>query len=255
MNPARAKLKHNIIVKEVSNDDEMSINTQASTHWDGLRHVPYLEDREFYNHVTQNDISGPYNNTRIGIQNLAEHPIASRGVLLDWADYAAEKNISCNAFDSFEIPYTDPQIIADSHEIKFQEGDILLIRSGYQLQYEALNETEKDQMGRREGADRKYMGVAGSVDSARWHWEAGFAAVAGDTNAYESWPPVTEGGRLKLHEIFLSSWGMPIGEQFSLEALSKRCKELDRWTFFVTSQPLNLPGGVASPANIMAIFY
>ncbi|KAF4923993.1 hypothetical protein CGCF413_v002217 [Colletotrichum fructicola] len=232
MNPARAKLKHNIIVKEVSNDDEMSINTQASTHWDGPRHMPYLEGRKFYNHITQNDISGPYNNTRIGIQNLAEHPIASRGVLLDWADYAAEKNISYNAFDSFEIPYTDLQIIADSHEIKFQEGDILLIRSGYQLQYEALNETEKDQMGLREGADCKYMGVAGSVDSACWHWEAGFAAVAGDTNAL----------------------GMPIGEQFSLEALSKRCKELDRWTFFVTSQPLNLPGGVASPANIMAIF-
>lgn len=194
------------------------------------------------------------NSLKLTGADLAERPIASRGVLLDWADYAAERNISYNAFDSFEIPYTDLQAIADSHGIKFQQGDILLVRSGYQLQYEAFNETEKDQLGLREGDDRKYMGVAGSVDSARWHWEAGFAAVAGDTNAYESWPPITEGDRLKLHEVFLSGWGMPIGEQFYLEALSKRCKELGRWTFFVTSQPLNLPGGVASPANIMAIF-
>ncbi|KAF5526054.1 hypothetical protein CGCA056_v003832 [Colletotrichum aenigma] len=134
MNPVRAKLKHNVIVKDVSTDDE-----------DGPRYMPYSKGRKFYSHDTQNDISGPYNTTRIGIQNLAERPVASRGVLLDWADYAAEKIISYNAFDSFEIPYTDLQIIADSHDIKFQEGDILLIRSGYQLQYEALSETESDQ--------------------------------------------------------------------------------------------------------------
>lgn len=136
--------------------------------------------------------------------------------LLDWADFAAERNVSYNAFDRFGIQYPDLQAIADSHAIKFQQGDILFVRSGYQLQYEAFNETEKDQMGLREGDARKYMGVFGSVDSTRWHWEAGFAAVAADTNAYESWPPITEGERLKLHEVFLSGWGMPIGEQFSL---------------------------------------
>lgn len=49
------------------------MNTQASTHWDGPRHMPYLEGRKFYNHFTQNDISGPYNNTGIGIQSMYHH--------------------------------------------------------------------------------------------------------------------------------------------------------------------------------------
>lgn len=57
-----------------------------------------------------------------------------------------------------------------------------------------------------------------------------------------------------LHEIFLSGWAMPIGETFDLEKLAKHCKEQDRYTFFLSSQPLNLPGGVASPPNVMAIF-
>lgn len=44
------------------------------------------------------------------------------------------------------------------------------------------------------------------------------------------------------------------GELFDLEALARSCEELQRWTFFVTSVPLNMPGGVSSPPNIMAIF-
>jgi hypothetical protein len=44
------------------------------------------------------------------------------------------------------------------------------------------------------------------------------------------------------------------GELFDLEALSRTCHELNRYTFFVTSMPLNMPGGVSSPPNAMAIF-
>jgi hypothetical protein len=44
------------------------------------------------------------------------------------------------------------------------------------------------------------------------------------------------------------------GEMFDLEALSETCAELNRYTFFITSMPLNMPGGVSSPPNAMAIF-
>lgn len=47
---------------------------------------------------------------------------------------------------------------------------------------------------------------------------------------------------------------MPIGECWDLEELSRTCQALGRWTFMLTSQPLYVPGGVASPANAMAIF-
>ena len=44
-----------------------------------------------------------------------------------------------------------------------------------------------------------------------------------------------------------------LGELWDLEALAQICAETQRYTFLVTSQPLNLPCGVASPANVMAI--
>jgi len=47
---------------------------------------------------------------------------------------------------------------------------------------------------------------------------------------------------------------MPIGEIFDLEGLARTCAELKRYSFFLTSMPLNMPGGVSSPPNAMAIF-
>jgi hypothetical protein len=44
------------------------------------------------------------------------------------------------------------------------------------------------------------------------------------------------------------------GEMFDLERLVETCKKLNRWTFFVSSAPLNMPGGISSPPNAQAIF-
>jgi hypothetical protein len=44
------------------------------------------------------------------------------------------------------------------------------------------------------------------------------------------------------------------GELFDLEELAQTCQDLGRWSFFVTSVPLNMPGGVSSPPNALAIF-
>jgi hypothetical protein len=44
------------------------------------------------------------------------------------------------------------------------------------------------------------------------------------------------------------------GELFDLEELSKICKKQGRYSFFLTSMPLNMPGGVSSPPNAIAIF-
>ena len=72
----------------------------------------------------------------------------------------------------------------------------------------------------------------------RFLWDNQFAACASDQPAWECWPPTKE--TLSMHETMLSLWGMPIGEIFDLEGLSKMCKETGRYTFFFTSWPLNV---------------
>jgi hypothetical protein len=46
---------------------------------------------------------------------------------------------------------------------------------------------------------------------------------------------------------------MPIGELFDFRELSKKCQELEQWTFLVTSMVLNVHAGIASPPNAQAI--
>jgi hypothetical protein len=60
--------------------------------------------------------------------------------------------------------------------------------------------------------------------------------------------------RAVFHDFFLSLWGTPIGEAWDLEKLAETCERLGRWSFLLTSAPLNVPGGVASPPNAIAIF-
>ena len=108
----------------------------------------------------------------------------------------------------------------------------------------------------------EHAGVEGTEEMLRWIWDEGFAAVAGDAVSFEVYPPQKSYARadgaevqgLFMHEYLIAGWGLPVGELFDLEELSLTCQQLGRWEFFVTSAPLNMPGGVSSPPNCLAIF-
>ena len=75
--------------------------------------------------------------------------------------------------------------------------------------------------------------------------------MAGDAIAFEAWPPKAP---WRIHDFQLAMWGSPIGELWDLERLGEVCREKKRWSFMLTSAPLNVEGGVASPPNALAIF-
>ncbi|KAF3346738.1 Cation efflux family protein [Verticillium dahliae VDG2] len=95
-----------------------------------------------------------------------------------------------------------------------------------------------------------FGGLRQGEDTLRWIWE-NFSAVAGDQPSFECWPTKLD---YAMHEVLLAGWGCPIGELFDLEALAAHCRKVGRWSFFVASEVCNVPGGVASPPNILAIF-
>ena len=135
--------------------------------------------------------------------------------------------------------------------IRFHKGDILFVRIGMTQEWDEKMTMEQK---RAYGANPnpQHAGVEASEDVLRFIWDSGFAAVSSDAISWEVYPP--KDPKLFLHEYLLAGWGMPIGEMFDLEELSKLCRELGRWTFFVTSTPVNMSGGVSSPSNCMAIF-
>ncbi|KAF2178724.1 hypothetical protein K469DRAFT_598540 [Zopfia rhizophila CBS 207.26] len=240
-------------------DDIYSFNPQQSSQWDGLRHFSQpipgtggkdVSERVFYGGTTAADIVDR-SNTRIGLQYWAKEGIAGRGVLIDYASWAEKKGIEYSAFSAHEIKLAAIKEIAKECGIEFQKGDILFVRIGMTKEWDERM-TKEDKHAYAASSNPQHAGVEGTEAVLRWVWDSGFSAVAGDAISWEVYPP--REGNLFLHEYIIAGWGMPIGEMFDLEDLSRICQELGRWTFFVASTPLNMPGGVSSPPSCMAIF-
>ncbi|KJZ75749.1 hypothetical protein HIM_04906 [Hirsutella minnesotensis 3608] len=268
-NFSRAPIQHHImpLLKGAAFDDVYIVNPQQSSQWDGLRHFsapfPTKEDpsrRLFYGGVTAAEITDRQSH-RIGTQHWAKEGICGRGVLLDYAAFAEKEGIEYSPLSDHAISTEVLKRIASDQGVEFQRGDILFIRCGLTKAWDTQM-TRADKLAYSVNAIPQHAGVEGTEDMLRWIWDQGFAALAGDSVSFEAWPARTSFVRdngeevpgLILHERLLAGMGIPIGELFDLEELSQKCRDLGRWSFFVTSSPLNMPGGVSSPSNCLAIF-
>jgi hypothetical protein len=163
-----------------------------------------------------------------------------RGVLLDYAEWAASKSIQVSALESTTISLESIQSIVKEHGIQFRQGDILFIRSGFTAAYIKLKDQERRDLAQRSSPD--FIGVEATENMLRWLWEHQFCAVAGDAPSFERAPIRASHANpdFNLHEWVLAGWGCPIGEMFDLEALSTHCKATGRYSFFLSSVPLKV---------------
>ena len=251
----RTKLKHDIFpIAENINDDKVEFNTQTSSQWDSFRHWSYSDGR-FYNGVNQGEVRNR-TSLRNGVHEWAKKGIVGRGVLVDFYSYTQEQGLAYDPWSFYKISVSQIREIAAEKRINFQAGDILFLRTGFVEKYQSMSSDELEKVMSQPGYF--YPGLEGSLQSMEWLWDTHFAAVAGDNPAFEAWSAglgqSSDQTSLRMHEYLLSGFGLPIGELFDLEALAEQCKKHQQWTFFVTSEPLNLVGGVGSPPNAVAIF-
>jgi kynurenine formamidase len=199
--------------------------------------------------------------------------LVARGVLIDYRHWADNNGIIYSPFEDKRITIKEIEKVANDQRVDFRQGDIFIIRTGFT---EALSQMNAKQQEEALGT-HKTCGVEGTEASASWFWNKHFAAVAGDSIAFEATPPITEDGkkggigdlgryfatlimvplltiRGVLHQYFLALFGLPIGELWDLKALSEHCAATGRYTFLLTSSPLNVPGSIGSPPNALAIF-
>ncbi|OQD72150.1 hypothetical protein PENPOL_c001G09813 [Penicillium polonicum] len=254
----RKPFEHRIkwVAEGVAFDDEYHFNPQQSSQWDGLRHhnapAPTPEDQDrrlFYGGTTAEEILDE-NSSRIGIGFWAKKGIAGRGVLIDYVSYAEKKGISVNALSRQMISLDEVQEIARECNIKFQKGDIFFLRVGLPGTWERMS--AEDRVAYSQQGMPQHAGIEQSERVLRFIWDNHFAAVASDAVSFEVYPALNP--EFDLHHHLLAGWGIPIGEMFDLEELAASCKRLGRWSFFVSSSPLNCTRGVSSPPNCMAIF-
>jgi hypothetical protein len=254
----RKPFEHKVkwVAEGIAFDDEYHFNPQQSSQWDGFRHhngpAPTSEDSSrklFYGGTTAEEIQDPQN-SRIGIGFWAKKGIAGRGVLIDYVSWAEKRGLPINALAQDQISLDTVLEIAKESQIVFQRGDIFFLRVGLPQTWEGMNEAQKQEYSAQPMP--KHAGIEQSERVLRFFWDNHFAAVASDAVSFEVFPPLDP--EFDLHHHLLAGWGVPIGEMFDLEELAKMCKEHGRWTFFVSSSPLNCKNGVSSPPNCMAIF-
>jgi kynurenine formamidase len=239
------------VTGEVHRDDYLdNFWPQASSQWDSLRHI--LHPREgFYNGVTAEEVIPA--GGKLGIENIARRGIAGRGMLLDVARHLEAAGRRLDYTTATVITKGVLSDCAQDQGLAIETGDILIIRTGWLNWY--LNEATAEQKQELAGdpmTDLRFPGIGPDEEMASYLWDLHIAAVAADNPALEAWPPGPDSGGF-LHFRLIPLLGMNIGEFWYLEDLAADCAQDGVYEFMFTSAPLNVPGGVGSPPNALAI--
>lgn len=264
----RETFQHKIkILKENhAYDDVYTLNTQSGTQWDGFRHHAHDGSSRFYNGAQGKDFLGSEANEKCSIHYWSKHGFAGRGILLDYRSYANEQGIKYESASSHAISYADLEAVGKRQGIDIrpasqggdvQIGDILFVRAGWKEDYDRRSASENEAIGLRvfgESGDgiQRWAGLKQEKSIIDWLHDCYFAAVGGDSPTFECWPTGPAEGR--LHGFLLALWGMPLGEMVDLEKVAQLARKNGKYTFFFTSAPANVVGGVSSHVNGTAIF-
>jgi kynurenine formamidase len=245
--PSRPPATHDVI--ELSNDwrdDSLDgFFLQQTTQIDGLRHVRHTA-HGFYGGTDPARVAA--GDPVIGIGRWADRGIVGRGVLVDLAG-----RLDHDASDTITPAMLDDVLAAQGTAL--EPGDLLLLNTGYaeDLLAHMGDETLP--------AAHPHAGLEQSHEMLAWLWDHRIPLVASDTFATERIPivpdsPLGEGDALGgglMHPHLIALLGMVIGELWKLEELAADCRADGRYECLLVVKPLNLVGGVGSPANATAL--
>ncbi|KAF7359050.1 hypothetical protein MSAN_01245900 [Mycena sanguinolenta] len=284
--------------RNISRDDEIHINTQSGTQWDGLRHFPILEHEMFYNKLILRPRRFLVASNQCPIRTKLIQPTSGLGCrtgpimayadvafFLDLVNFLSKDGVlSYDPWQTHPITVKELRACAEAQGIRFRRGDILMLRVGFIKKYYESTPESRDAL---RGKPETFAGIEQSEEMKRFLWRVAWSV---ELVFLKMQPGIItlpqlhqtsllwRAGRhrpghltyirsvllllclaqscfsLIFEQTILGLWGMPIGEFFDLEKLAKVCAENQRYTFFVSSWPLNIIGGAASPPNAAAFF-
>lgn len=222
---------------------------QAASQWDALSHVAYRPG-VFYGGVPADEIA---RDGRNGIELWARRGIAGRGVLLDVERALAAAGRPLDPGSSTALTVEDLELAREQAGVAFRPGDVVLVRTGFVGWYRDQDERARQAMAR---GRLTAAGIEHTEAMARYVWDSGAAAFASDAPALEVWPADHRPEAAPfgfLHNVLIGQFGLAIGELWELDALAADCAADGRYEFLLCSAPLNVAGGIGSPANALAV--
>lgn len=218
-------------------DDYIIMPLQSCTQWDALSHIHY--EGKMYNGFPAGTV------TSLGAAKNSIEPVAlrghmvSRGVLLD---VARHRGVDHLREDEVILP-AELSEVAARQGVEIRAGDIILIRTGWYLEF----------LAKRDGHNWAWRSPGISWRCAEWFHERSTAAVAADNVGVEVMRPGDDGLYSLFHMLALRDMGMMLGEIWDLEALAADCATDGVYELMLIATTLPVSGAVGSPVNPIAI--
>lgn len=225
--------RHGDVVRECghSSSNEMIVmSTHAGTHIDALCHVS--EHGKLYNGEEASEAQrGIRLFKTLGAETI--DTIFRRGVLLDVAAYKGVAELE----PAYEITEEDLVGTMTAQGVQIQEGDIILIRTGWGKWW--------DQASRYLGG---HVGAPGpGVKAGEWLAKWKPFCVGSDTSAFEVMNH--ENITLEVHMILIARNGISIIENLFLEELG----QARTYQFAFIALPIRIVGATGSPIRPIAL--
>lgn len=235
---------------------------QGSTQVDSLRHFRH-PDHGFYNRTRDEDVTA--DSPTIGVNRYAERGIAGRGVLLDIDRHLKRqgRRLDFRGGEPFTVQLLEE--VAQAQGVAFRQGDILLMRTGWlDFYFREMSAQERQALPQR----LVCPGLVQARETVAWLWDRRVSIAASDNLGVEAIPSIAESPFVSdydraagtdpvhaglMHPTLIALLGLCLGELWDLEALAEDCARVGVYECFLTCKPLNVTGGVGSPANAMAI--
>lgn len=260
--------EYNENLTDVICDDQVLMALQYSTQWDSFAHVGGRFDADgdgkpelvFYNGFRAGEEIVPAPDKKsegwdrfegsearaLGIQNLAEHGVQGRGVLIDLHHHFQRQRKA--------IGYDDLMRVLEKDRVAVERGDLVCLYTGFA---DVLLEMKKKPDPKL--VNETCTGLDGrNPKLLQWISDSGLACLLADNYAVElittslTDPLPRRQPWLPLHEHCLFKNGIHLGEMFYFTELARWLRAHGRNRFLFTAPPLRLPGAVGSPATPIA---
>lgn len=218
-----------------SNEDVVTMGTQAATHWDALSHVSY--GGVIYNGYPASSVTAA-GASRCGIHLI--RTLVARGVLLDVARAKQLEVLD----PGYAIQPDDLDEACEMARVTIEPGDVVLVRTGQMVHLARAT---------RDLGKFVWPSPGLTMVTADWFHRHDVAAVATDTLPLEVFPGEEEGTFLPVHLLHLVEMGMTQGQNWALDELAADCAGDGVYTFLLDASPLPFVDGTGSPLNPVAL--
>jgi kynurenine formamidase len=184
-----------------ANVERIEMTAHVGTHIDALGH--FSKGDRLYNGLSAADTVTDWGLEKLGIEHAP--PMITRGVLLDVAGLDGGAHLNPGRV----VTPDDLARAADRAKIEIDQGDIVMIRTGWGRYFEKDN--------------ARYLAGEPGIDApaARWLTRQGVVAIGCDNMAVEVLPNPDKGLSMPVHQHALAEAGVYLIENLVLDELAR----------------------------------